>query len=167
MAESDTIGLQEVIRYRDANGFLQELKVTSSDARAIRAVRQAARREEIRWKSRHRSFTDMEIDAGSVAEAPLPTRESGLPWEGPRIRFPWLVGESRTWHGNPIVLIEGSWYCSVCWGQWLPEVAYCLGCDATGRDASIPAVTEEDMKRRGQLRAYRPSQLKGGLSGKQ
>jgi hypothetical protein len=84
-------------------------------------------------------------------------RWAGNPWEGPRLRFSWLVGESRTWAGEPVVEVNGERYCTICWDRWLPGWAYCLGCDRSGRDREIPtaATGQSRAGRKGPAR-FRP-----------
>jgi hypothetical protein len=93
----------------------------------------------------------------------------GFPWEGPRFRFEWLLGESAVWAGpGSRWLYDLDWgaYCRFC-GAYvrLPENAYCLGCDRSGRDGRIPPPTELDLKKRVEGRkAYRKGKLKGGVA---
>jgi hypothetical protein len=56
-----------------------------------------------------------------------------------KLRFSWLLGESRTWTGDPVVWTDEGWACSFCWGSELPENCYCLGCDRCGRELDVPS----------------------------
>lgn len=111
-------------------------------------ARQAKR--EYRRKRREKSFSEVGIDPAAVGD-----RSS---WEGPRYRFTWLVGESRTWDGEPC---RGS-RCSFCGAARLPAYAYCLGCDRSGRDRDIPTVGEDELARKRVRTVYEPGPLQGG-----
>jgi hypothetical protein len=141
------------IRYRDARGHLQELRVDRATARALASIRRAARREEERWRARHVAFSDVGIDPGRVAEGGRPRpKATGYPWEGPRFAFELLLGASPSWAGEDSLRVEVAerWRCRFCghYGRGLPRVAYCLACDRSGRDREIPALTTADLDRR-------------------
>jgi hypothetical protein len=114
-------------------------------------------------------------------------------FEGPRYRFPLLLGQSRAWTG-PLGGLESRETGAVCRdcgrpvvaarirltttdghrvdthvvrpcvmpARPLPAYAYCLTCDRSGRDASIPPATPRPDRTR---RVYTPDPaLKGGVS---
>jgi hypothetical protein len=109
----------------------------------------------------HEGLDPDQLDAQTgrrrVERRPMPT---GNPWEGPRYHFPLLLGENRAgWLGGECEDAEGR--CGVCHNARLPAVGYCLGCDRSGRDGSIPTPGEQVRRR-----APRNGRLKGGLGGK-
>jgi hypothetical protein len=169
MPEVATESPAVVIRYRDAHGHLQEIRVTAAQRRAIRAIREKARREHQRWKRKHRTFTDIKLNPASIRNADLPGHDLGSPWEGPRYHFSWLVGESRTWAGpESLVAFDldpdgrcANIRCAICQGQDLPSGAYCLACDRSGWDMSIPTPGDVPI-----ITAVQQGDLKGGLEGK-
>ncbi len=114
-------------QYRDAEGRACVVWCEASTAKALEAMERAYRRREQRWRERHVAFSDLGIDPGQVVARPKPM---GSAWEGPRMRFSWLVGEGRTCSGP-------GW--DPCGGARLPRSGYCLGCDRSGRDGEIPA----------------------------
>jgi len=80
----------------------------------------------------------------------------GNPWEGPRHRFPVLLGYARPgWNGMPCIDERGE--CGICHGQRLAAYAYCLACDRCGRDASLPTCPAHERPR-----PIRADGLKGG-----
>jgi hypothetical protein len=91
-------------------------------------------------------------------------------WEGPRLGFAWLVGESPTWSGPESVWLwdseRAAWVCRFCSHlERLPAVAYCLGCDRSGRDRAIGEPTGADLGKRAaeRGRVYAPPVgIKGG-----
>jgi hypothetical protein len=147
--------LAVLVRIRNDDGSEVWAKMDTKTARKLHRLEMREAKREQRHRAREKTFTDIGIDPGQVADY-------GNPWQGPRFRFTWLIGESRTWNGPPEVTIEGETYCTICWGAPLPETAYCLGCDATGRELQIPGpgVT--------MARPYMQQNgcLKGGLEGK-
>lgn len=89
-------------------------------------------------------------------------------FEGPRLRFSWLIGESPTWAGPwslRITAADGSIVCRFC-GHLakMPSYAYCLGCDRCGREALLGPLGPLGRRVRGR-RAYAPdpSGLRGGV----
>ena len=154
------------IRYRDAHGFLQELTVSRATALAIRRIRKKYKRDREKWDARHVDFTDLSRDVNADQKVPEgsnqllgPKRRSqqGNPWEGPRFSFDRLIGESRTWRGDPVI----NGWCTFCNRAPLSTGECCLGCTRTGKDHLIPTPTPADHKR---LNRYRPKDdgLKGG-----
>src|SRR4051794_10276428 len=114
--------LTATIRYRDARGFLQEIRVTSTMARAIRNVRQQARRADEKWRKHHRAMTDLGFDPRRVAKKPRPRpSQAGNPWQGPRFSFSAWIGEGRIWPGPPP---KKARTCDFCKGAWLGVETY-------------------------------------------
>lgn len=149
--------LTATIRYRDARGYLQEIRVTSTMARAIRNVRQQARRADERWRERHVAMSDMGIDPDRQAEKPAQRpSQAGNPWQGPRFSFTAWIGEGRIWHGPPP---KKARRCDFCRGAWLGAQTYCLRCDRSGRDREIPRPSRTELSR---IRSPKEDGLKGG-----
>jgi predicted Fe-S protein YdhL (DUF1289 family) len=129
MGESVTLLKLTRIEYDDGSVIWVEMRPETAEI--IRRLDESAKRRETRRKAREKTFSEMGMDEGKI--------RGGNPWEGPRLRFRWLVGESRTWDGEAV----GSWipglpqFCRICYGAELPAHAYCLGCDRTGRDEVI------------------------------
>jgi hypothetical protein len=77
----------------------------------------------------------------------------GRPWEGPRYHFRRLLGEAVVWSGPASVgeLPAGAdrrgAVCPFCRGRALDWDEYCLACDASGRDLSIPCIREQERPR--------------------
>lgn len=158
------------LRYRDAHGFMQELRVTSEDAAAIEAVFRSARRADQKWRERHVAFTDLGSTARMLTLAPLPQYDLGNAWEGPRFSFAVLLGAGRIWTGDPTRACRGATRCRICKGMKLSYAVYCIGCDRSGRDFELPSVPKPVKPK-----AARPFTmtmtkgvvgLKGGLEGK-
>lgn len=149
--------LTETIRYRDAHGFLQEVRVTSTLARAIRNVRQQARRADERWRERHRAMTDLGIEPDRVETKPVARpSQAGNPWQGPRFSFMAWIGEGRIWPGPPRPRART---CDFCKGAWLGVGTYCLRCDRSGRDRELPRPSRTELSR---IRSPKDDGLKGG-----
>lgn len=129
MGEAITLLKLTRIEYDDGTEVWVEMRPEMADM--LRRLDESAQRRETRRKAREKTFSEIGIDQGKIGE--------GNAWEGPRLRFTWLVGESRTWDGEPV----GPWvaglpeFCRICFGAELPGYAYCLGCDRTGRDDVI------------------------------
>lgn len=134
------------ITIRNDDGTELKVYVTEEIARVIRDLGIAAKKREARHKKREKTFSEIGVDA-RIFEAPP--------------RFRWLIGESRIWNGEPQIAIDGQRVCSFCWGSELPRYAYCLGCDACGRELAIPGLTDDE--RTECRRAGAADGLKGGL----
>lgn len=98
-------------------------------------------------------WTEMRPEVGELLEATEPKLKERLlkvpesinhvgdrsSWSGPRLKFRWLVGESRTWGDEVWLWREGLIEtCPICRGAGLPTFAYCLCCDRCGRELEIP-----------------------------
>lgn len=138
------------VRYDDGTCVWLELRPDMADM--LRRLDQTEARRERRRKEREKTFSEMGIQAGLIVASP---------WIGPRLKFTWLVGESRTWDGEPTGEIEGEPCCSICLGAELPPNAYCLGCDRCGRELEIPGPGQV-----ARTVAPKAGELRGGLEGK-
>lgn len=87
------------------------------------------------------------------------------PFEGPRLHYSLLLGESPTWSGPEslwLYFLDGQRVCRFCFHlSKMPAYAYCLHCDRAGREMLIgPAPLAKRVKAR---HAYTPDPvLKGG-----
>lgn len=170
-----------VLTYRDDAGTVQEIRVTAADPGELDRIRRAyhdlertSERQDRAWKAKHANFTDAKVKPGQVTKRPVGTpRASGYPPEGPYFSFALFLGESAVWSGPDANLawIRGRRVCRFCghFRRGLPLVAYCLGCDRSGRDSVIP----RGRPRTEAVRRPEAAQvgtggvaLKGGMAGK-
>lgn len=133
------------IQYDDGTEVMVELKPDMADA--IRMLDERLRKRETRRKKQEKTFSEMGINPRDLAS----------PWQGPRLSFAWLIGESRTWPGPPTPKAGAK--CDFCQGRKLPLYAYCLRCDRCGRDLLIPRPSKVELAR---IRAPKDDGLKGG-----
>lgn len=152
MGESGRTIYSRVVRYRDDTGKLCESRITSTDkdqlnrwATAIRHMEQVSAQREKRWHDQHVAFTDASIRPETIAKTQaVRASQAGYAWEGPRYTFALLLGEGAVWSGADSLWLwhagRKRWVCRFCghYGRGLPLVAYCLGCDRSGRDLVIP-----------------------------
>lgn len=166
MDASEAVGVAPelvAIHYRDAHGFLQEIRVSSTMAREIRNVRQRARRADERWREKHRAMTDLEIEAESIASQARPrVTVGGDPWEGPRINFLLLLGLSLAWPVPPPGKGRDRRPCPGCHDRPLPPIAACLICLATGMDHMITPPTALELRRKRGRKPRKDDGLAGG-----
>lgn len=159
---------ERVVWVRDETGRKRAVTIESSDPREAdrivalcRKLERKSEREAKRWSRRHATFTDVGIrdTTEGVSGAKV---MGGYPWEGPRFDFALLLGESPTWAGPGSLEVWGErsgWTCRFCghYGEDVPIVAYCLGCDRSGRDRAIPVGKERTEAKK--------APEKGGLKG--
>lgn len=94
----------------------------------------------------------------------------GFPWEGPRLSFSLLLGESAVWAGPDSLRLYDETgaprECRFCGSApRLPDYSYCLGCDRSGKDRHVPPPSELDLKKRVEGRkTYRKGKLRGGVA---
>ncbi len=141
--------LLSLSRYVDYDGKVQWIEVLPEVAALLKEVEPKLKERLLKNPSNIEKVRD---------------RTSGNPWEGPHFAFTWLVGESRTWAGESWIELEGQVYCGFCLGSKLPSHAYCLQCNACGRDDLIRGPSEAELKCRAEpRRVYGPKgSLKGG-----
>jgi hypothetical protein len=170
-----------LFHYRDADGKNCAVWVEARMAKALDLLERSYRRREAAYRKRHRSLfalskkdrlpdnpIDLDEARRRLAGARRENDNFGNLWEGPHkqdVSFTWYVGASRTWNGEPHRVVgryrgKPVYYCDVCKGMPLPKYAYCLGCDACGREWEIGLPTEAEMK---MMRHWNPKdRLKGG-----
>lgn len=139
------------LTYRDAYGFLQTLRVTTAERRAVLSARRGAARANARWRAHHVTFTDLGATIDAAEEIISRPSQQGNAWEGPRFGFSHLIGEGVVWQER------GEDFCG---GRSLRMDEYCLGCDRCGRDLVIPSPDDR------RVRNHRDSGLLGGCEGK-
>jgi hypothetical protein len=142
--------LSATYRYRDADGFLQEVRVTTTMARQLLAVERRSRRADERWERRHEPLggDDLAI-LDDATRRRVRLRDDCSPLPPPRFEFNFYLGDDPRWYADGVTerlkpqrtrRRKGQRRppCPICRGQWLPGDAYCLGCDRCGRDRMIP-----------------------------
>jgi hypothetical protein len=151
----------KLVPYTDAKGLRHWVEVEASAARDLENFDRAMRRREKQHRARLRVETDVkarrdtrprkERSAGRLrgflnveletAYRVMNRIDAGNPWEGARLKFTHLLGESPTW---PVGAIEdqrlwrwdgAGWVCAFCAGVRLESHQYCLGCDRHGRES--------------------------------
>lgn len=152
----------KLYRYRDSEGRVHDIWVEARTKTALETIDQYCRRQDRKWEKQHVAMTDLSRDGKVTADAGQATasvRQSqlGNPWEGPRYSFSHLLGESRTWNGEPFV--DG--YCKFCHQLPLGEETLCLGCTRSGKDDMVPRPTKADLAKR-RPPAPKNDGLKGG-----
>lgn len=173
MAGADLHATMRLFQYVDGDGRRRSVWIEADTARELENLERRYRRAEAKHHARHVRLSELSsrlgyplrLDELERAKELLKRHrrefdDFGNRWEGPRFDFPWLVGESRTWNGDPM---HGA-YCEFCGGSPLPSSAYCLGCDRTGRELEIPAPTAADLKARRGILKPKNDGLKGGRS---
>lgn len=111
-------------------------------------------------------FSKVGIDPDRIADpkAPKPDEDYG-PFEGPRMSYSLLLGESPTWAGPESLRLywtDGRVTCRMCGHlRRMPGYAYCLACDRCGRSHLIPPLKGKV----GARKSYTPAAdgLKGGV----
>lgn len=158
--------VDKTIRYRDRYGNLQELRVSKLVARAYNTIVKNYYNAEKRWERRHIAFRDIGAEDAKpldVAEdsPDLPInrrklRSGASQWEGPRLRFDRLLGESTVWDGPPGR--DAKRRCEFCHSAPLEPHEYCLGCDKCGRDYMVRKPTRAEMAKRADKKAPPPDE---------
>lgn len=154
---ADTIPFLRWHRYQDHDGLWVEIQVRADVAGVLEATEA---------KLKERTCTDLGLNPNTVVDGHLPDGKFvGFSWEGPRLQFTHIIGESRIWSGPPERF-------EFCGGADLNPGQLCLCCDRSGKDASIPRITRADTERRkakerkeeeAKPKAYVRGELKGGL----
>jgi hypothetical protein len=129
---------------------------------ATTEIPKQTRKVKRRKKFKAITFTRAGLDPDHMPDpkSVAPDEEYG-PFEGPRLSFSWLLGESPTWSGPESVTLyypEGQALCRFCFHlRRMPAYAYCLGCDRAGRQHLIPPAP---LRKR--VKARKGERLKGG-----
>ena len=115
-----------------------------------------------RERRRTVTFTEVGIDPNRIEDPRSPRNEEYGPFEGPRLSYSLLLGESPTWSGPESLVLrwdEGQELCRFC-HQYakMPAYAYCLACDRAGRAHLIPPAPL-----RARVSRRRDARLRGGI----
>lgn len=153
-----------LVPYTDAGGARHWVEVESTTAQALDLFDRAMRARERAWRRRVRVATDvraererrprkersggtlrgfLNVELETAYRIMSRVENVGNPWEGPRVTFSHLLGESPTWPPPGCVIDREAQgvrrrrgrrlVCAFCAGRRLEPHQCCLGCDRSGQ----------------------------------
>lgn len=146
---------QRLLWYRNSAGRWSSVLVEASTARQIENLARRYRRADSLYRKRHVLLSELSSEAGyelrpeemekAVENRRKARREHdniGSVWEGPRIQFAHMIGQTETWWGEPVE--DG--HCTLCLDEPLPAETLCLGYNRSGEDRFIPALSRAELQ---------------------